>query len=64
MEFILLVEDDADVRLVMKEMLTGSPFTILEAESAAEALKVLRKGGGSHKRASNRRQDAGNIGRS
>ena len=45
MEFILLVEDDADVRQVMKEMLTGSPFTILEAESAAEALKVLRKVG-------------------
>jgi CheY-like chemotaxis protein len=45
MEFILLVEDDADVRLVMKEMLTGSPFTILEAQSAAEALKVLRKVG-------------------
>jgi DNA-binding NtrC family response regulator len=45
MEFILLVEDDADVRQVMKEMLTGSAFTILEAGSAAEALKVLRKAG-------------------
>ena len=45
MEFILLVEDDADVRQVMKEMLTGSPFTILEAGSAAEALNVLRKAG-------------------
>jgi CheY-like chemotaxis protein len=45
MEFVLIVEDDADVRQVMREMLTGSPYTILEAQTAAEALAVLRKVG-------------------
>ena len=45
MEFILIVEDDADVRQVMREMLTKSPYTILDAETAAEALAVLRKVG-------------------
>ena len=45
MQFVLVVDDEPAVLQVVKEMLVGSEFTVLEAENAIEALKILRKSG-------------------
>jgi len=42
---LLLVDDDADVRSVAREMLIGMGATVTEADSAAAALLHLRTGG-------------------
>ena len=45
-ETILVVEDDADVRDAVREMLVDLGYAVIEAENAAGALDVLR--GGAH----------------
>lgn len=39
-ELVLLVEDNPDVRLVIRRMLTSLDYSVIEAESAAEALDL------------------------
>jgi CheY-like chemotaxis protein len=39
---ILVADDEEDIRLVVSEALTGAGFTVLNAESGPEALRILQ----------------------
>jgi DNA-binding NtrC family response regulator len=45
MKSILIVDDEPTVRQVLAEMLSESEFVILEAETASQALSILRTAG-------------------
>jgi DNA-binding response OmpR family regulator len=40
---ILVVEDDADWRRMLEDVLTGAAFRVLTAQNGAEALRVIAK---------------------
>jgi len=42
-EKILIIEDDADIRNILKIYLEGESYEVWEAENGAEAMKQLAK---------------------
>jgi DNA-binding response OmpR family regulator len=43
MSTLLLVEDDADIRAILVDMLTDEGYTVIEAEDGQAAIRVLRE---------------------
>jgi CheY-like chemotaxis protein len=43
-DWVLLVDDDREIRSILRQILTGEGYLVAEAANGAEAIEVLQKG--------------------